>query len=150
MSLAISTLKFFIIFLEYEKRYPGSRKVTHYRKSISEQYAPYIHTDGLLERVTRYADYECEDPKDIRERYEFRSDLLYYSQKSIQDHAVHERFRRGREDALKGKAFWDHCIMNHCFLLVLIQIALFFSHPHNPKPCQIFIMRLFAWVFLNE
>ncbi|KAK6635811.1 hypothetical protein RUM44_001065 [Polyplax serrata] len=90
----------------YEKRFPRAKKVIHYRKAISEQYPPYSHADGLVERVKRYFDYECQEPREIRERYKNRADRLYYCQKTVVDNSVLEKFDRGREDALKEHFYY--------------------------------------------
>ncbi|EEB18417.1 conserved hypothetical protein [Pediculus humanus corporis] len=91
----------------FERRFPKGKKVVNYRKAISEQYPPYLNSDGLVERVKRYNDYDCSEPLEIREKYENRRDFLYYSIRTISDNSVLDKFYKGREDALKEHFYYS-------------------------------------------
>ena len=67
-----------------------------------EQIAPYYNTSGLIERVTLYDDYEYIIPKKIYEKYSFRVDNLFKSEKELDSNLVTDFYNRGRPDACKG------------------------------------------------
>lgn len=46
--------------LDFQKRYPSSRKTYFYKKTRVEKYAPYSMKDGIVLKVSEFADYDCE------------------------------------------------------------------------------------------
>lgn len=46
--------------LDFQKRYPNSRKTYFYKKTRVEKYAPYSMKDGIVLKVSEFADYDCE------------------------------------------------------------------------------------------
>ncbi len=45
--------------LDFQKRYPNSRKTYFYKKTRVEKYAPYSMKDGIVLKVSEFADYDC-------------------------------------------------------------------------------------------
>ncbi|XP_031696974.1 dynein regulatory complex subunit 7 [Anarrhichthys ocellatus] len=43
-----------------ESRWPGRQNETHYRRAKLQQFAPYLKSDGLVQRLTAYQDLDCE------------------------------------------------------------------------------------------
>ncbi|KAK3909337.1 Dynein regulatory complex subunit 7 [Frankliniella fusca] len=85
----------------YEKRYPGCNKTILYKKAKVEKFAPYLNKDGLVRRVTVYADYEHGEPLSLTEHYENRADCLERVQRNLENGSATDFFRRGRDDACK-------------------------------------------------
>lgn len=44
---------------DFQKRYPNSRKTYFYKKTRVEKYAPYSMKDGIVLKVSEFADYDC-------------------------------------------------------------------------------------------
>ncbi|KNC50271.1 coiled-coil domain-containing protein 135 [Thecamonas trahens ATCC 50062] len=44
----------------FEERYPGGYKVALYSRLRVEQYGPFLRSDGMVERLTHFADRDCE------------------------------------------------------------------------------------------
>lgn len=86
--------------LEFEKRFPNGIKIVLYKKTKVEFYAPYIQTDGLIQRITTY-DNDM-NPIDIYENYKNRSDNLKESRRNMIDGTVIDYYTRGRVDQCKG------------------------------------------------
>lgn len=81
-------------------RYPGGAKITYYKRTIVEQYAPYVMQDGLVTKISRYANFTCTDLNKVEEIYENRSDKLYKSIMDVKTKLVTEYFNTGREDGV--------------------------------------------------
>lgn len=47
------------ILADFQKRYPSSRKTYFYKKTRVEKYAPYSVKDGIVLKVSEFADYDC-------------------------------------------------------------------------------------------
>ena len=45
--------------LDFQKRHPNSRKTFFYKKTRVEKYAPYSMKDGIVLKVSEFADYDC-------------------------------------------------------------------------------------------
>jgi len=45
---------------DFEKRCPGGRRLVMYKRAKEEKYAPYLLTDGLINRLSIYEDLQCE------------------------------------------------------------------------------------------
>ena len=48
-----------ISLLDFQKRHPNSRKTFFYKKTRVEKYAPYSMKDGIVLKVSEFADYDC-------------------------------------------------------------------------------------------
>ncbi|CAK9813580.1 Dynein regulatory complex subunit 7 [Anthophora quadrimaculata] len=91
---------------EFERRYPNGTKTIFYKKAKVELYAPYLQTDGMIQRVTVYDDYECMIPIEIYENYTNRSDNLVESRRNLNDEAVIDFYARGRPDHCKEHRYF--------------------------------------------
>ncbi|XP_060041464.1 dynein regulatory complex subunit 7 isoform X3 [Erinaceus europaeus] len=60
----------------FETRCPNGKKVIQYRKAKLEKWAPYLNNNGLVSRLTTYADLEWTDVLEIKEWYQNREDML--------------------------------------------------------------------------
>lgn len=103
--------------LDFHKRYPNAHKRYFFRKTCVDKYAPYSMKDGIVLRVSEYDDYGCEyDARSFRSPdnpveeviyvtyyYEHRFDKLNIREHNVQANTVHEQYRPGRGDHLKGK-----------------------------------------------
>lgn len=69
-----------------------------------EQFAPYLHEDGLVCRVTTYEDYECEVPQVVYEMFQNREDCLTRIIRYISPETIINEYKKGREDALMSKS----------------------------------------------
>ncbi|CAL1679691.1 unnamed protein product [Lasius platythorax] len=90
--------------LDFERRYPQGSKTIFYKKVKVELYAPYFQMDGLIQRVTIYADYEYTTPVQCYEKYLNRSDCLTESRRDFDTDTVTDFFEKDRS---------DHCKANH-------------------------------------
>ncbi|KAG8311013.1 hypothetical protein J6590_051543 [Homalodisca vitripennis] len=84
----------------YEQRYPLGQKSTYYKKALVEKFAPYLHDDGLVCRVTTYEDYECQEPQVEYQMFQNREDCLFRSIRYFQPETIIDEYEKGREDAL--------------------------------------------------
>ncbi|KAJ8942787.1 hypothetical protein NQ314_009955, partial [Rhamnusium bicolor] len=73
-------------------------KVTFFKRTCVEEFAPYVADDGLLTKVTRFGDFECTDILSVEEKYENRRDKLNRSVHDYQTNMVTDTFNAGRED----------------------------------------------------
>ncbi|XP_068588230.1 dynein regulatory complex subunit 7 [Cebidichthys violaceus] len=92
---------------DLESRWPGRQKVTHYRRAKLEQFAPYLKSDGLVQRLTAYQDLDCTDEVSVKEWYQHRDDNLEETEVNKLDSVTTERFTRGRPFHLLFHRFWS-------------------------------------------
>lgn len=87
-----------------QTRFPNGVRSTCYKRTLVEEFAPYVQDDGLVVRVCRFHDLECSPDQlyIIEERYENRHDHLIKIVEQIATGLTTEYFSRGREDATKG------------------------------------------------
>ena len=108
-------------FLDFQKRHPNSRKTFFYKKTRVEKYAPYSMKDGIVLKVSEFADYDCKSlslygnqttssfripVKEliyVTHRYEHRHDKLEVREHDVRTNMVYENYLPGRPDQLKGK-----------------------------------------------
>ncbi|KOC64733.1 Coiled-coil domain-containing protein lobo like protein [Habropoda laboriosa] len=95
---------------DFDKRYPNGTKTIFYKKAKVEQYAPYLQTDGMIQRVTLYDDYNCMNPIEVYENYSNRSDNLVESRRNLNDDAVIDYYARGRSDQCQEHRYFLNCI----------------------------------------
>ncbi|XP_070766988.1 dynein regulatory complex subunit 7 [Enoplosus armatus] len=81
---------------DLETRWPGQKKVTHYRKAKLENFAVYLRPEGLVTRLTVYKDLDCTEVIRVKEWYQHRNDHLEEREVNKVDNFTTERFRRGR------------------------------------------------------
>ncbi len=46
-------------FSDFQKRYPNSYKKLYFKKTCIEKYAPYSMKDGIILKISEFADYNC-------------------------------------------------------------------------------------------
>jgi hypothetical protein len=86
----------------YENRFPNGSKAVLYKKTKLEKFAPYVQEDGLVTRITTYADYDWTIPELIYEYYNNRVDCLLEVRRNLLQNSITEVFKRGRDDCLRG------------------------------------------------
>lgn len=92
----------YLIFAAYENRFPEGSKTVLYKKSKLEKFAPYVQEDGLVTRITAYADYDWIRPEFVYEYYSNRVDCLLEVRRNLISNCTVEVFKRGRGDCLRG------------------------------------------------
>ncbi|KAF2899788.1 hypothetical protein ILUMI_06398, partial [Ignelater luminosus] len=90
-----------------KQRFPQGVKKTWYKRTMTEQFAPYVQEDGLVTRICRYNDLECTPSElhTIEERFENRTDSLVKTISDIDTGDITEYFERGREDGVKKHSY---------------------------------------------
>ncbi|XP_076751284.1 dynein regulatory complex subunit 7 [Xylocopa sonorina] len=86
---------------DFERRYPNGSKTMYYKRVKVEFYAPYFHTDGLVQKITIYDDYNYITPVEVYEYYANRSDNLVETRRNMIDDTVVDYYARGRTDQCK-------------------------------------------------
>lgn len=86
-----------------ERRFPGGSKTTHYKRTMVEQYAPYVCDDGLVKKITRFTDFACTDIETVEEEFENRHDKLVKRIVDAKTNLETEHFGAGRDDAIISK-----------------------------------------------
>ncbi|NXY06678.1 DRC7 protein, partial [Pteruthius melanotis] len=94
-----------ISFREYENPFPEGKKVILYNKAKLEKWAPYANGDGLVERVTVYADSDCTEEVEVKEWFKHREDQLYLREVNKQTQLITDHFRRGHPLLLKAHSY---------------------------------------------
>lgn len=90
---------------EYCERYPKGNKVTRYRKIKLERFSKEFHSDRLVFRLTKYEDYQFQQPKAIVKAYLNRDDHLKKCRINCENGKTIEEFGSGRLDMLESN-FW--------------------------------------------
>ncbi|XP_050298709.1 dynein regulatory complex subunit 7 [Anthonomus grandis grandis] len=83
-----------------QKRFPLGAKVTQYKRTVVEEYAPYVCEDGEVQKIVRYKDFACTDIELIEEKFENRHDKLIQAILNSKTNLVVEYFAPGREDSV--------------------------------------------------
>ncbi|XP_008199980.1 dynein regulatory complex subunit 7 [Tribolium castaneum] len=83
-----------------KQKYPEGMISTWYKKTLVEEYAPYIQYDGLLTKIMRYKDFDCTECITVEQIYENRQDKLKKIVYDLKSDLVTEYFGPGREDAV--------------------------------------------------
>ncbi|XP_029282390.1 dynein regulatory complex subunit 7-like isoform X4 [Cottoperca gobio] len=81
---------------DLETCWPGTQKVTQYRKAKLEKFAPDLMSDGLITRLTTYKDLNCTDVVMVKEWYQHRNDHLEEREVNEVDSFITESFKRVR------------------------------------------------------
>ncbi|NWI05430.1 DRC7 protein, partial [Tichodroma muraria] len=90
---------------EYENPFSRGKKVILYDKAKLEKWAAYANGDGLVERLTVYADSDCTEELEVREWFKHREDLLYMREVNKQTQLITDHFRPGHPLLLKAHSY---------------------------------------------
>lgn len=74
--------------------------MTQYKRTLVEEYAPYVCEDGLIQKITRFTDFACTDLETMEEIFENRHDKLTRVVLDARTNLVTEYFAEGREDSM--------------------------------------------------
>uniref|UniRef100_A0A8C5IG27 Dynein regulatory complex subunit 7 n=1 Tax=Junco hyemalis TaxID=40217 RepID=A0A8C5IG27_JUNHY len=90
---------------EYENPFPRGKKVILYDKAKQEKWAAYANTDGMVERLTVYADSDRTEELEVKEWFEHRKDLLYMREVNHQTQLITDHFNPGHPLLLKAHTY---------------------------------------------
>ncbi|NXW02314.1 DRC7 protein, partial [Fregetta grallaria] len=90
---------------EFETRCSQGRKVILYKKAKLEKWAPYLNGNGLVKRLTIYADSDCTEVVEVREWFKNREDMLDMREVNKQTLLTTEYFSPGRLLSLKAHTY---------------------------------------------
>ncbi|CAF0982733.1 unnamed protein product [Adineta steineri] len=90
---------------EFQNRYPHSRKTYFYKKTRVEKYAPYFMKDGIVLKISEFADYDFKELIYVTQKYEHRHDKLEERGHDIRTNTVCETYLPGRPDQLKEHTY---------------------------------------------
>ncbi|KFQ49387.1 Coiled-coil domain-containing protein lobo, partial [Pelecanus crispus] len=90
---------------EFEKRCSQGRKVILYKKAKLEKWAPYLNGNGLVKRLTIYADLDCTEVVEVREWFKNREDMLDMREVNKQTQLTKEYFSPGHLLGLKAHTY---------------------------------------------
>lgn len=92
---------------ELKLRYPNGSKATYYKRTCIQQFAPYVSYDGLLTRITRYDDFDCNETKCIEDIYGNRADFQVRQISDVKNGVITEYFKPGREDGVIKYIYYE-------------------------------------------
>ncbi|NXE11065.1 DRC7 protein, partial [Lophotis ruficrista] len=90
---------------EFETRFSEGTKVILYKKAKLEKWAPYLNGNGLVKRLTVYADLACTEVVEVREWFKNREDMLDMREVNKQTHLTTEYFGPGHLLGLKAHTY---------------------------------------------
>ncbi|NWJ00444.1 DRC7 protein, partial [Crypturellus undulatus] len=90
---------------EFETRSPQGRKVILYKEAKLEKWAPYLNRNGLVQRLTVYADSHYSKVVEVREWFKNREDKLERREVNRQTQLTTEHFRPGHLLGLKAHIY---------------------------------------------
>ncbi|XP_010581391.1 PREDICTED: coiled-coil domain-containing protein lobo homolog [Haliaeetus leucocephalus] len=90
---------------EFETRCSQGRKVILYKKAKLEKWAPYLNGNGLVKRLTVYADLDCTEVVEVREWFRNREDMLNMREVNKQTQLTTEYFSPGHLLGLKAHTY---------------------------------------------
>ncbi|NXD39039.1 DRC7 protein, partial [Copsychus sechellarum] len=90
---------------EYENPFSRGKKVILYDKAKLEKWAAYANGDGLVERLTVYADSDRTEELEVKEWFKHREDLLYMREVDKQTQLITDHFRPGHPLLLKAHSY---------------------------------------------
>ncbi|NXM94851.1 DRC7 protein, partial [Sylvia borin] len=90
---------------EYENPFSQGKKVVLYDKAKLEKWAAYANGDGLVERLTVYADSDRTEELEVKEWFKHREDLLYMREVNKQTQLITDHFRPGHPLLLKAHSY---------------------------------------------
>ncbi|KAF1643461.1 Dynein regulatory complex subunit 7, partial [Eudyptes chrysocome] len=90
---------------EFETRCSQGRKVILYRKAKLEKWAPHLNGNGLVKRLTTYADLDCTEVVEVREWFKNREDMLDMREVNKQTQLTTDYFSPGHLLNLKAHTY---------------------------------------------
>ncbi|NXV91317.1 DRC7 protein, partial [Calonectris borealis] len=90
---------------EFGTRCSQGRKVILYKKAKLEKWAPYLNGNGLVKRLTIYADLDCTEVVEVREWFKNREDMLDMREVNKQTQLTTEYFSPGHLLSLKAHTY---------------------------------------------
>ncbi|XP_051485112.1 dynein regulatory complex subunit 7 isoform X2 [Apus apus] len=90
---------------EFETRCSQGRKVTLYKQAKLEKWAPYLNENGLVKRLTIYADSDYTEAVEVREWFKNREDLLVMREVNKQTQVTTDYFSPGHLLSLKAHSY---------------------------------------------
>ncbi|NXA25534.1 DRC7 protein, partial [Ibidorhyncha struthersii] len=90
---------------EFETRCSQGRKVILYKKAKLEKWAPYLNGNGLVKRLTVYADLDCTEVVEVREWFKNREDMLDMREVNRQTQLTTDYFSPGHLLSLKAHTY---------------------------------------------
>ncbi|NXN50742.1 DRC7 protein, partial [Rynchops niger] len=90
---------------EFEARCSEGRKVILYKKAKLEKWAPYLNGNGLVKRLTIYADLDCTEVVEVREWFKNREDMLDMREVNKQTQLTTDYFSPGHLLSLKAHTY---------------------------------------------
>ncbi|NXN76412.1 DRC7 protein, partial [Himantopus himantopus] len=90
---------------EFETRCSQGRKVILYKKAKLEKWAPYLNGNGLVKRLTVYADLDCTEAVEVREWFKNREDMLDMREVNKQTQLTTDYFSPGHLLSLKAHTY---------------------------------------------
>ncbi|XP_066050417.1 dynein regulatory complex subunit 7 [Chamaea fasciata] len=90
---------------EYENPFSRGKKVVLYDKAKLEKWAAYANEDGLVERLTVYADSDRTEELEVKEWFKHREDLLYMREVNKQTQLITDHFKPGHSFLLKAHSY---------------------------------------------
>ncbi|XP_064885289.1 dynein regulatory complex subunit 7 isoform X4 [Columba livia] len=90
---------------EFETRCCQGTKVTLYKKAKLEKWAPYLNANGLVKRLTVYADAECSEVVEVKEWFTNREDMLDLREVNKRTQLTTDYFSPGHRFHLKAHTY---------------------------------------------
>ncbi|NXS34201.1 DRC7 protein, partial [Pomatostomus ruficeps] len=90
---------------EFANPFSQGKKVILYDKAKLEKWAPYANGNGLVERLTVYADSDRTEEVEVKEWFKHREDLLYMREVNKQTQLITDYFKPGHPLLLKAHSY---------------------------------------------
>ncbi|XP_009892805.1 PREDICTED: coiled-coil domain-containing protein lobo homolog [Charadrius vociferus] len=90
---------------EFETRCSQGRKVILYKKAKLEKWAPYLNGNGLVKRLTVYADLDCTEVVEVKEWFKNREDMLDMREVNKRTQLTTDYFSPGHLLGLKAHTY---------------------------------------------
>ncbi|NXS95586.1 DRC7 protein, partial [Jacana jacana] len=90
---------------EFETSCSEGKKVILYKKAKLEKWAPYLNGNGLVKRLTIYADLYCTEVVEVREWFRNREDMLHTREVNKQTQLTTDYFSPGHLLCLKAHTY---------------------------------------------
>ncbi|NXU43270.1 DRC7 protein, partial [Drymodes brunneopygia] len=90
---------------QYVNPFSRGKKVILYNKAKQEKWAAYVNGDGLVERLTVYADSDYTEKLEVKEWFKHREDLLYMREVNKQTQLITDHFLPGHPLLLKAHSY---------------------------------------------
>ncbi|XP_025037492.2 dynein regulatory complex subunit 7 isoform X1 [Pelodiscus sinensis] len=90
---------------EFETRCPQGKKVIQYKNAMLEKWAPYLNSNGLVQRLTVYEDPECTRVLEVKEWFKNREDMMNMRQLNKKTEVTTEYFSPGHVQGLKAHTY---------------------------------------------